>query len=436
MKKLLLENAEILNEDAALFKGDILVSAGKIETIRKKNGSRTAGQKNEDVETIDCTGRVVTPGFTILHAHSPMHILRGLAEDVSIENWFNREIWPYESKLLPDDITCGAKMCMAEMIDNGVTAFADHYFGGEAIIRAAEASGIRLDLAPTIFCPEGSPSADIRETERLMEKYEGKNRIHIRFGPHAPYTVHAGALAEICDEAKKMHTGIHIHVSETAAQVKESKEKFGITPIMQLDVCGGMDVPCILAHALYLEKEDLKCLRDDTYIASSPKTYMKLGMGLGNIWKYDEEIRNNHAIGTDGAASSNTVDPVEEARLYALIGKTEDRAEKFRAGEIWKLLMNGAKALPFGSGKIKEGSPADLCIWNLRTPASAPVYDPLIAILYSACPSRDITDVLVGGKFVKKDGNVQMETAPLVREAERRAEEITIRGQGKSRISF
>ncbi len=427
MSGLLLTNAVILDEEAAQQQADIRIDNGCISVIGK------ALPHTDDCELVDCTGKVVSPSFAVLHAHSPMHLLRGLAEDVSIDDWFNREIWPYESKLTKEDVYLGSRLCMAELIDEGVTAFADHYFMAEQIAKAALDSGLRIDLAPTIFGAADSLERELGETAALIERYRGEPRIALRYGPHSPYLCSPQALRSIVDAAKLSHVGIHIHLSETAAQERAGKERCGRSQAQILSEAGGFTLPCILAHGLWLSTADLSLLGCDTYVAACPKTYAKLGMGMGTLW--ENAARLNLSIGTDGAASSNTCSPLEQARLFGLLGKLFDKSERFDRKTLWKLLMNGHRALPFGTGRMAVGAPADLIVWELNTPATVPVYDPLTAILYAAT-AQNIRDVLCAGRFLKRDGHAVQDNAALFRDAAKHAAALTQRGKGASCLCF
>lgn len=429
MDTILLKNCNLIDETGAISSGEDLLIQNGVIAARGKGLSLPEG----DGETLDCGRLFVSPGLTVLHAHSPMHILRGLAEDVNVNDWFNREIWPYESKILPEDIYWGAKLCCAELLDHGVTAFADHYFHGEEIAKAAKESGIRADIAGTVFAFDGNPQPEMEPVLALMEAYRGDPMVRVRFGPHSPYICSPEVLKVLVDAAREHGGGLHLHVSETEAQVRESREKYGKTPFQVAAEAGCFTVPCIAAHGLWIEPEDLSLLGKDTYIPVSPKTYLKLGMGKGHIWAHWKEV--NLCVGTDGAASSNSVDPLEQVRLFALLGKWEDRAEDYPLREIWRMLMRGHEALSFGSGKLTPGGAADLCFWDLEAVGTAPLYDPLAAILYSA-DSRSIPHVMVGGEFRKRDGRLAFDTAPILENAARCAREISVRGKGVSKLHF
>ncbi len=427
--KILLKNGNIIDEDGNLEKNlSIYIDNGKIAGISRE-------EENEGYEVIDCTGLYVTPGFVNLHTHSPMNILKGIAEDISIDNWFNEKIFPYESKLKTEDVYWGAVIAAAEMINNGVTAFADHYFCQESVYRAVADIGIRGDIAPTIFGLADDYEQQLKDAVNFVEDYQGKNsRISLRLGPHAPYTCPGDKLKEIVDAAKELKTGIHIHVSETKEQVDESMRLTGKTPVEVLYESGGFDIDVIIAHGLWTTKEDLKYISDKAMFAFSPKTYMKLSMGQGNIYKLKNEI--NYSFGTDGAASSNTLSPLEQARLFALNGKfISGNATTFETKEIWRQLMKGHDAFKFNTGKIAEGREADLLIWNLDAVNTFPVYDPLTSIIYSSDASN-IRYTMIQGEFLKYDGILKADIRSIIKKAGEIQREILERGKGKSKVSY
>ncbi|MDF2678475.1 MAG: hypothetical protein K0Q97_2827, partial [Bacillota bacterium] len=367
MSKILLKNGNIINENGEVIKNiNIFISNGKIDKISND-------EKSEGYEILNCNDKYITPSFVNLHTHSPMNILKGIAEDISIDNWFNEKIFPYESKLEAEDVYWGTVLASVEMINNGVTAFADHYFSEESVYKAVEDIGIRADIAPTIFGLSDNYKEQLLNAEKFIRKYNGKNsKIKLRLGPHAPYTCPETKLNEIINIAKKLGVGIHIHVSETKQQVDDSIKQTGKTPMEVLYDSGGFDIDVIIAHGLWVSEDDLKFINSNTFFAFCPKTYMKLSMGNGNI--YDLKNKLNYSFGTDGAASSNTLNPLEQARLFALYGKElKNDATEFETFEIWKALMKGHEALKFNTGKIKEGYDADLLIWDLNMVNTMPV---------------------------------------------------------------
>lgn len=429
--RVLLKNGKIIDENGKVSENtNIYISGGQIEKI-----SNYETEAPEGYEEADCTGCYITPGFVNLHTHSPMNVMKGIAEDVSIDGWFNEKIFPYESKLEAEDVYWGAIIASAEMIDNGVTAFADHYFAQESVYRAAEDIGIRADIAPTVFGLSGDYEKQLKDAENFIVEYRGKNpRINLRMGPHAPYTCPGEKLTEIIDSAKKLGVGIHIHVSETKAQVEDSIRTTGKTPIEVLYESGGFDVDAIIAHGLWATDDDLKSVNDNAVFAFCPKTYMKLAMGNGNIYALKDHM--NYSFGTDGAASSNTLSPLEQARLFALNGKLiTGNAAGFNTVEIWKSLMNGHNALRFNTGKVKEGYDADLLVWDLSRLNTFPVYDPLTSIIYSS-DSGNIRCTMVQGEFLKYNGELKADTANILKKVKEVRENILLRGKGNSRVHY
>ena len=385
------------------------------------------------LEGIDCSGLVISPGFVNLHTHAAMNIFKGIAEDVSIDAWFNEEIWPYESKMEEQDVYLGTRLAMAEMMKNGVTAYADHYFSPNAILRAAEEMGIKTDLAITLFGFAPNYQDDLKQAIELIRQNKNE-RVHLRLGPHSPYTCSPEVLKEIAGHAKVLGCGLHIHVSETQSQVDESIQNYGKKPLEIVYESACLDVPCIIGHGLYITPEEHPLLQKDTMISLSPKTYLKLAMGLGHMPDLIDD--EHYAIGTDGAASSNSLNPLEQARLLGLVLKdVYQDARKAKLEQLWKLLMKGHEALPFNSGKLKEGYSADLIFWDLNQVHTMPVYNPLASILYSA-NETNIKAVMINGEWVKKDYQLLLDETLLIQEVNAQVQDLLKRGKGKAKVHF
>ena len=426
--KILLKHGNLINEKGDISNDTDLLINGKVIEKIGKNITDPAD------EVIDCTDKFITPGFASMHNHSPMNIFKGIAEDVNIDDWFNKELWPYESKMQDEDIYWGAKLACREMINNGITAFADHYFKSDLIAKACKEIGIKGDIAYTIFGFGGDCREELALAEKFCKDYQNDQWVKPRLGPHSPYMCSPEVLQKISAKARELGTGLHIHISETDVQVKQSLEKYGKTPFALCRENSVFDVPCIVGHGLWLQEDDLQYLKDDMCFAVSPKTYAKLGMGMGNLWKYRKKL--NIAAGNDGAASSNSIDVVEQMRMFALMGKLYDNAEDFTLKEIWQYLINGHRFLPFNSGILAAGYDADLNIWDLNTLSTAPIYNPLAAIIYSSVPSVNIKTVIVNGRFAKKDGKLCFDEKEIIKNASACAKEIYKRGKGKTKLYF
>ena len=436
---IILKNATLIDENAnVLTRQDVVVEDGVIRRIAASDSPEKTAAKEcrpENAEVIDCTDYVITPGLVNLHAHTAMNIFKGIAEDVEADVWFNEMIWPYESRMTPEDIYTGTVLGIAEMIGNGVTAVADHYFGEEQVLRAAKDTGIRMDIAPTVFGTAPDFKDRLAQVKEFIETHRGdSDRVALRFGPHSNYTCPGSTLEEIVDTARSMGLPIHLHLSEEEPQVLTSREKIGRTPFEVLHDAGGFRTGVLVAHGLWVEEGDVPLLGEDTWFAFCPKTYMKLGYGRGGFFaNYD---RLHFGFGTDGAASSNTVNIIEQARLFALLEKFERRdALAMDAAAVWKRLMEGHRALPFGSGRLQEGAPADLVIWDLWTPDTCAFYNPLSAILYSA-GSANVRYTMVGGEFLKYDGRLKLDVQGLMQDLRRLQKDLLARGKGKAQVYY
>lgn len=432
-KTILLKGASLLDEKArCIQKQNLYVQDGKIAKILPEKDDSYSIKAQE---VLDCSKYYVSPGLANLHTHTAMNIFKGIAEDVTANAWFNEMIWPYESKMTDDDVYVGTLLGIAEMLNNGVTVFADHYFGEEQVLKAVKETGIRGDLAPTIFgtAPE-FPERLAKVKEFILAHREDSDRIAFHMGPHSNYTCPAPTLGQMVDAAKELDLPIHLHLSEEEPQVKRSREETGLTPFGVLHEAGGFDCKVLVAHGLWVEEEDLKFLKKDTWFAFCPKTYMKLASGRGGFFEHYKQL--NYGFGTDGAASSNTLNPVEQARIFGLLGKYQDgNAAAYKASEIWQHLMKSHDAFPFGSGRLKEGAPADLVIWDLHQLDTFPFYNPISAILYSSS-GQNVKYTMVAGEFLKYDGRLKMDVNALVKDAVRLQKELLARGKGKAEVTY
>lgn len=430
----LLKNAAVIDEAGNILEHkNIEITEGIITSVYNFQPDKPLPDAEE---IIDCSDYVITPGFVNMHSHAAMNIFKGIAEDVDADAWFNEYIWPYESKLTGDDVYLGTKLAAAEMINHGVTAFADHYFNEKYILDAVQETGIRADIAPTIFGSAGNLSERLTEVSDLVEKYrDAFPTIHVRFGPHAPYTCPEPYLSEIVKVAKACDAGLHLHVSETELQVKQSLESTGKTPFQVCFDAGCFDTHCLVAHGLWITDEDVKYLGKDTWFGLCSKTYMKLAMGNGGIYRNMDKI--NFSFGTDGAASSNSLDILEQARFYALIGKyIENDPTRYDVSHVWRHLMDGHKALNFHTGRMEAGYHADLVIWDLNKINTFPLYNPLAALIYSADASN-VRYTMVNGRFLKYDGKLTCVDEPLLFEELRKAHKALMkRGKGKAVVVY
>ncbi|MEV0798438.1 amidohydrolase [Kribbella sp. NPDC050281] len=392
---------------------DLHVHDDRITAVAPTGADLQVGLEEEagalgEVEVIDGTGLLAVPGLVNSHTHSPMVMMRGAAEDVSIDDWFNQRIWPMEVNLTPDRVRVGARLACAEMLLAGVTTFVDHYFYADQIARAALESGIRADLAPTYFSSTGPEAIDaaIATTRDLSTL---NPRITASLGPHATYTVTDEDLRRTADIARAEGLRIHLHAAETEEQTASSVDRLGVTPMEVLDRTGVLDAGALIAHGCGIRESDLAILErhaDRIAVASCPKVYLKLAMGSVTPIRSLQSIGVPVGVGTDGAAVHNTLDVWESMRMVALTQKQREQdAEWMTISDTLRLATRGgakAAGLPDTIGALEPGRQADIALVDLSGPHCQPLHDARAALVYSVRPS-DVVTVLVAGQVVVRD---------------------------------
>ncbi|WP_433158983.1 amidohydrolase [Kribbella sp. CA-247076] len=359
-------------------------------------------------EVVDGAGLVAVPGLVNSHTHSPMVMMRGAAEDLSIDDWFNRRIWPMEVNLTPERVRVGARLACAEMLLAGVTTFVDHYFHADQIAEAAIESGIRADLAPTFFSSAGPEAIDAAVDTARDHRTRGP-RITASLGPHATYTVGDEDLRRTADLARAEGFRIHLHAAETDDQTQSSVDRLGVTPVQVLDRTGVLDAGALIAHGCGIRDADLPILEqyaDRVTVASCPKVYLKLAMGTVTPIKGLRSVGVRVGVGTDGAAVHNTLDVWEALRMVALTQKQREQdAEWMNLSDTLRLATRGGAAaagLADQVGALEPGRQADIALVDLSGPHCQPVHDPRAALVYSV-RSSDVRTVLVAGEVVVRD---------------------------------
>lgn len=376
------------------------------------------------------------PGFVNAHAHTAMSLFRGVVEDVPIEEWFNAHIWPMETNLTDEDVYWGALLGFAEMIEAGVTTVADHYFATEAVARAAEQTGMRANLAWTLF--SGADEArHLADSVQFVERWHGaaNGRITARLGPHSNYTCTPEFLASVAREAARLGVGVHIHLAETAAQVAQSLAATGKTPVAVARDAGLFELPALAAHVAHPSADDVALLaRCGVGVAATPKTEMKLGIGVAPVVELCA-AGVTVGLGSDGAASNNGYNILEAARLIALLEKHRAQdATILPVGETLALATRaGARAVGLGdvTGELREGLAADVVLIRRDGPHVLPLHDPAATLLYSSS-SSDVDTVIVAGRVLMRNKRLlTIDRRRVLREATARARRLTQRRDGR-----
>ncbi len=405
MIDLLIRNCQILLPGGAIQSGqDITINAGKIVTVAPTSQAGP-GQARE---VLEAGGQLVMPGLINTHAHVPMVIFRGLAEDVAIERWFNEFMWPLESNLTEEDVYWGMLLGLVEMIEGGVTTVADHYFFMDRAAEAVQQAGTRAALGWAVFGNQGYAALD--KTAAFVERWQGQadGRITTWLAPHAPYTCDDDFLRAAAAHAQRLGAGIHIHAAEEIGQTRASLERRGQTPIQVLAETGVLEVPVIIAHGCGILPEDIERLRPyagRVGVAHAPKTYLKLGMGLTPILAL-RAAGLEVGLATDGAVSNNTLDIFESLRLMVMLQKHETRnPEVMTIAEALDIATRGSAAVVGLAGQIGQVAPgykADLILVDLDGTHHRPLHNPAASLVYNARPG-DVKTVLVDGRVIMRD---------------------------------
>jgi 5-methylthioadenosine/S-adenosylhomocysteine deaminase len=408
MDDLIISNCNVLRQEAGRplsidLDHAICVSGRHIRAIIPNDQVREGLGR----EVIDARGMLALPGLINTHAHAPMVIFRGLAEDVSIEKWFNEYMWPLESNLTEDDVYWGMLLALAEMIEAGVTTVADHYFFMDRAAEAVTLAGTRAALGWAVFGDGGYEALDA--SAAFVERWSGAadGRITTWMAPHAPYTCDDDFLKAAVVHAEQLGVGIHIHAAEEMGQTKASLEKRGLTPIQVLAETGVLNLPTLIAHGCGLLPEDVELLGQcqQVGIAHAPKTYLKLGMGLTPIQAL-REAGVPVGLATDGAVSNNTLDILESLRLMVMLQKHEMRdPETMPIPEALEIAFSGSAAVLGMAGEIGRLAPgylADIILLNMDGLHHQPLHSLTASLVYNARPD-DVKTVIVNGRVLMRD---------------------------------
>ncbi|MCI8813824.1 MAG: amidohydrolase [Lachnospiraceae bacterium] len=360
---------------------------------------------------MDGTDRLAIPGLVNAHTHSYMALLRNVADDLTFEDWLFKNIEPIEDKLEPEDAYWGACLAILEMMKSGTTCFSDMQMHIHQTSKAAAESGMRAVISRGLVGSGDNEAGQIRLKEAYEEKEAWKDcdRLTFFLGPHAPYSCDENFQRIVAGEAAKNHMGVHIHLSESRNEVENIRSQYGASPIALAKRAGLFDGLAVAAHCVHVDEDDLDILKEcRVSVITNPASNMKLGNGFAPVPDMLEK-GINVCIGTDGAASNNSLNMFHEMNLLGLIHKgAREKADCVSAREIFRMAtINGAKALGMErqTGSIEIGKKADLAILNLRTPSMTPRNDLLAGLCYSANGS-EVETLIIDGRIVMEDRKV------------------------------
>jgi 5-methylthioadenosine/S-adenosylhomocysteine deaminase len=382
----------------------LAIHAGRIVDLLPQDKAKEKYSANQ---VIDLPNHVVLPGFINAHAHSPMTLLRGLADDLALMDWLNHHIWPVEKKYLSEEfVQDGTELAFIEMIRCGTIGFNEHYFFYEKTAEVAVKAGMRaragvhlLDAADLV----GRSNLNYINTKGIefIEQYKNHPLVQPSFAPHAPYTVGDEGFLRINEISQQYQIPIHLHVQETAFEVESETEKYGKRPMKRLHDLGLLSPLFQAVHMTQVNEADLELLVESgSHVIHCPESNLKLASGFCPAQRLlDANV--NVALGTDGAASNNDLDMLGEMRTAALIGKIvaqKDTAVS-AADALRMATLNGAKAMHWDKeiGSLEVGKSADMIAMDLSDANTQPVYNPISQIVYAAHQNQ-VTDVWVQGR--------------------------------------
>ncbi len=382
----------------------VLIEQGTITSIG-------AGRVEAD-HVIDAPGCIVTPGFVNAHTHAAMTLFRGYADDLPLEAWLHDRIWPAEARITPEAVRAGTQLAIAEMLAAGTTAFADMYLFEHAVAEAASQAGIRCLAGASVVdfdTPEGPGDRSIERAAGFLDDWTGRDAlVQASIAPHATYTCSAETLQACAELAESHDVPLQTHCSETRHEVYRVEQETGRRPVAQLAENGCLTERSMLAHCGWITKDEVRAVaRADATIVHNPTANMKLA--TGGYLPLPECIHEGVpvALGSDGPASNNTLDPFQEMKRAALLHDHH----RWQAGAVpasQALAMAtriGAEALGIeGGGRLTEGAPADLCVIDATRPHMAPMHDPVSQVVYAA-RAGDVRATIVAGEVLYEEGS-------------------------------
>lgn len=404
---MLFENITIMDENMVqqnnMFVG---IEGNRIDYIGEQKPEKDYGS------VYNGKGKLLMSGFYNAHGHSAMTLMRGYGENMSLQDWLNKRIFPFEANLDGEAVYWGTLLAMAESIRYGIVSTTDMYYFCDDMIRAVLDAGCKSNMGRGVvnFADEDLYQIDaFREMKSTFENFHGAGdgKILVDMSLHAEYTSNPKTVLQMADYTRSIGANMHVHVSETKGEHEECKKRHqGQTPVAYLNNLGLFDTPTTAAHCVWIEGDDFRILKEKgVTVASNPISNLKLASGVCNVPKLLKEgIRV--AIGTDSVASNNSLNFMEEMKVFAISSKEKYEDPTAVTPEETLLAATLSGALSQGrkdSGSMKVGYKADLIVLDIDQPHMVPVYHLANNLVYSASGS-DIVLTMVDGRILWQDG--------------------------------
>lgn len=412
----LLTNAHVLTMDTELqqfspgavgIAGSSIVAVGPQAELQREYRAQS---------TIDCGGKVLMPGLVNAHTHAAMTLLRGLADDLRLDVWLMGFMMPVEREYVsPEFVRLGTSIACAEMIRSGVTTFNDMYYFEEDVARATADAGLRAVCGQTVMkfpAPDAESYEDSLASARdFIQRWKDHPLIVPSIAPHAPYTCTAEILRATSEIAREFDVPLHTHLAETSFEVENMRREQGMPVVPYVKKQSLLDAKLIAAHCVHIDSGEMRSLlHAGAGVAHNPSSNLKLASGFAPVMKM-LETGLNVGIGTDGAASNNDLDMLEEIRLAAFVAKavTNDPTSLPASKVLTMATRLGAQALHLGhvTGSLTPGLRADLILIDLTPLHNSPSFrrgpENVYAQIVYAGKAADVTDVMCNGRWLMQD---------------------------------
>jgi len=395
---------EVFCHGAVALKGEEIAAVGPAGELQKRYSP---------AKVLDYPQGLIIPGLINAHTHAAMSLFRGLADDLPLEEWLTSHIFPAERKLDGDFVYWGTKLAVAEMLLSGTTAFCDMYLWSAQVARAAAETGIRALVGEVLYdfpSPNyGPPAAGLAYSEELYRTWQDHPRVGVAIQPHAVYTCSPDLLQQCGDLAARLDTRLIIHLSETHQEVADCQAKYGATPVGHLHRLGLLGPRLLADHGVVLTDADMELLAaSGAGVAHCPESNMKLASGIAPVTDLLAR-RVPVGLGTDGCASNNNLDLLQEMDTAAKLQKVQrlDPTALPASAALDLATLGSARVLGLEKevGALIPGLKGDLVVIDLDRPHLTPIYDPYSHLVYAAT-GADVQTVVVHGQIVVQDRRV------------------------------
>ena len=434
----ILTNAIVLTMDDEfnLYEpGTVVVSGDSILAVGRQEEIQNAYQAEN---YLDCQGKILMPGLINAHTHVPMTLLRGLADDLRLDVWLMGYMMPVEREFVsPEFVRLGTKLACAESIRTGVTTFVDMYYFEHDIAEATAEAGLRAICSQTVLKFPTPDAASYEESlaaaEDFIKIWKDHPLIVPSVAPHAPYTCTDEIFFACTQLAQKYDVPLHTHIAETSNEVENIRKEFGMPVVPYVRKRGIFDAKVIAAHCVHIDEGEMRTIKNaGAGVAHNPSSNLKLASGFANVTRM-LELGLNVGIGTDGPASNNDLDMIEEIRLASMIAKcvSGDPTALPARQTLAMATSMGAKAIHLDHliGSLVVGKRADLILIGIDELHNSPNFkhnpDGIYAQVIYAAKSTDVSDVMVNGRWLMRDRDLlTLDERQLILEARSYAKEI------------